>query len=79
MKLELYIDAMLGRDFPEHRLRRGDIVKLVEHHRAPDGSEGYSVEAFNALGETVSVVTVDAADLKSLGEDQILCARTRDV
>lgn len=26
---------------PEHHLKRGDIVKLVEHHVAPDGAEGY--------------------------------------
>jgi hypothetical protein len=77
MKLELYKDAMLGRDFPEHGLRQGDIVKLVEHHRVPEGSEGYSVEVFNALGDTISVITVDASDLQALGEDQILCARAR--
>jgi hypothetical protein len=26
-------------DVPEHRLRRGDIVKLVDYHMAPDGTE----------------------------------------
>ena len=39
MKFELYKDAVLTRDVPEHRLKRGDIVKLVDHHVARDGSE----------------------------------------
>ena len=37
-------DVVLARDLPKHRLKRGDIVKLVEHHVAPDGTEGYSAE-----------------------------------
>ncbi len=75
MPIELYKDATLARDLPEHRLRRGDIVKLVEHHRAPDGTEGYSVEVFNALGATINVTAVDASDLKPLTQDEVLCAR----
>jgi hypothetical protein len=35
-KPELYTDAMLTCDVPEHRLRRGDIVKLVEQHIGVD-------------------------------------------
>ena len=35
MKFELYTDAALACDVPEHRLRRGDLVKLVERHVAP--------------------------------------------
>jgi hypothetical protein len=50
MKLELYADAMLTCDLARHRLRRGDIVKLVDRHAAPDGTEGYSIEVFNAVG-----------------------------
>ena len=50
-KLELYTDAMLTCDVPEHRLRRGDIVKLVEQHIAPDGTEGYlTVRSPSTLG-----------------------------
>ena len=75
MKLELYTDAVLTRDVPEHRLKRGDIVKLVDHHVAPDGTEGYSIEVFNAVGDTIAVTAVPANDLKPLREDEILCAR----
>jgi len=75
MKLELYSDAMLTCDLPQHRLRRGDIVKLVEHHTAPDGSEGFSIEVFNAVGDTIAVTAVPSSALEVLREDEILCAR----
>src|SRR6266404_2654504 len=45
-KLELYRDAMLTCDVAKHRLKRGDIVKLVDRHLAADGTEGYSIEVF---------------------------------
>ena len=76
MKFELYTDAALARDLPEHRLRRGDIVKLVEHHVAPDGTEGYSIEVFNAVGNTIAVTAVPASALEALREDEVLCARS---
>jgi len=75
MRFPLYSDAALTRDVPEHRLRRGDLVKLVDHHIAPDGSEGYSIEVFNALGETMAVTAVPETALEPLREDEILCAR----
>jgi hypothetical protein len=75
MKFELYKDAVLTRDVPEHRLKRGDIVKLVDHHFAPDGSEGYSIEVFNAVGETIAVTAVPETALESLREDEIICTR----
>jgi hypothetical protein len=75
MKFEFYTDAALTRDVPEHRLRRGDLVKLVAHHVAPDGTEGYSIEVFNALGETIAVIALPASALEPLRQDQVLCAR----
>ncbi|HXV68164.1 MAG TPA: DUF4926 domain-containing protein [Nitrospira sp.] len=76
MKFELYADVALKCDVPEHRLRRGDIVKLVDHHVASDGTEGYSIEVFNALGETIAGTSVPASALEALRQDEILCART---
>lgn len=75
MKFELYKDAVLTRDVPEHRLKRGDIVKLVDHHVARDGSEGYSIEVFNAVGDTIAVTAVSESSLESLREDEVLSAR----
>lgn len=76
MRFDLYTDVALTCDLPAHRLRRGDIVKLVEHHVAPDGSEGYSIEVFTALGRTLTVTTVPATALEALRQDEVLCART---
>ncbi|OGW62324.1 MAG: DUF4926 domain-containing protein [Nitrospirae bacterium RBG_16_64_22] len=75
MKFELYTDLALACDLPEHRLRRGDIVKLVDHHVAPDGMEGYSIEVFNAVGDTIAVTAVPANALEALREDEVLSAR----
>lgn len=76
MKFEIYSDMALTCDLPEHRLRRGDIVKLVDHHFAPDGTDGYSIEVFNAVGDTIAVTTVPASALEALREDEVLSART---
>lgn len=76
MKFELYTDVALTCDLPEHRLRRGDIVKLVDHHVAADGTEGYSIEVFNAVGDTITVTAVPTSALEVLREDEVLCART---
>jgi hypothetical protein len=75
MKFELYTDVALVCDLPEHRLRRGDVVKLVDHHVAPGGVEGYSIEVFNAVGNNIAVTAVPASALEALREDEILCAR----
>jgi hypothetical protein len=47
----------------------------VEHHVAPDGTEGYSIEVFNALCETIAVTAVPDSALEPLRQDEGLCAR----
>lgn len=76
MKFELYKDMVLARDLPEEGLRRGDIVKLVEHHVGRDREDGYSAEVFNALGDTIAVVTVPESALEPLREDEVCCVRS---
>jgi hypothetical protein len=39
-------------------------VKLLDHHVAPDGTEGYSIEAFNAVGDTIPVTAVPSTALE---------------
>ena len=66
MRFDLYTDAALSRDLPEHGLCRGDLVKIVDHHPSPNGESGYSIEVFNALGDTIAVTAVPESALKSL-------------
>ncbi len=61
--------------YRSNRLRRDDIVKLVDHHIASDGTEGYSIEVFNAVGGTIAVTAVPTSALEALREDEVLCAR----
>jgi hypothetical protein len=70
MKFELSKDMVLTRDLPEERLKRGDIVKLVEHHPGRDREDGYSAEVFNALGDTIAVITLPESVLKPLREEK---------
>ena len=75
MQFELYTDVALARDLPELRLRRGDLVKLIDHHIAPDGEEGYSIEVLNAVGETIAVSAVPSSALEPLRQDEVLSVR----
>jgi hypothetical protein len=76
MKFELYKDVALTLDLPEEGLKRGDIVKLVEHHVARDRENGYSAEVFNAVGDTLAVITIPESALEPLREDEVCCVRS---
>ena len=76
MTFELYTEAALVNDLPEYRLCRGDLVRLVEHHIAPDGTEGYSVEVLGVKDHTWAVIAVEAKSLRMLRDDEILSVRT---
>ncbi len=75
MSFPLYSEVSLTRDLPEHRLRRGDLLRLVEIHRAPDGETGYSAEVLGAKGRTLAVVAVPEAAIEALRDDGVLSVR----
>ena len=75
MTFELYTDAVLTRDVPEDGLCRGDVVKLVDHHPVPGGEDGYSIEVFNALGDTIAVTSVPESALEPLMENEVFSVR----
>jgi len=79
MNLELYQRVALTRDLPEHDLYKGDVATVVEHLPATEetnGEEGYALEVFNAIGETIDVVMVPSSAVKPLSEGEILQARS---
>jgi hypothetical protein len=75
MMFPLYTEMALARDLPGGRLRRGDLVRLVEHHIAPAGHEGYSAEVLGAKGQTLAVVAVPVDALESLRDNEVLSVR----
>lgn len=75
MTFPLYADVALARDLPEYRLRRGDLLRLVAHHVAPDGEEGYSAEVLGAKGQTLAVIAVAAKAVEALRDDEVLSVR----
>jgi hypothetical protein len=51
------------------------VVVVIDHHVARDGEEGYSIEVFNATGDTIAVTAVSESHLEPLRSDEVLCAR----
>jgi hypothetical protein len=61
MKFKLFDQVILGRDVIEENLRAGAIGTVVEVYPVTDGLE---VEFFDEEGETIAVLTLDAADVR---------------
>lgn len=78
MKFALHSRVALAVDIPAEGIRRGDVATVVEHHASPaTGVEpGYSVEVFNAVGETLAVLTLPESSLGALRRDEILSVRS---
>ena len=77
-KIELYQRVALTRELPEHDLCKGDVAVVVEHlpgTLASGGEDGYVLEVFNAVGETITVVMVPVSAVKPLTENEILQVR----
>jgi Domain of unknown function (DUF4926) len=76
MKPDLYQEIALTRDFPQHNLHKGDIATLIDYISHPEGGEeGCILEVFNAVGETIAVVTVPISSIETLRPDDVLSIR----
>src|SRR5437870_3407991 len=78
-RMKLPADAIIA---PEKLTRyllvrhaRGDVVKIVDHHLSPNGENGYSIEVFNAVGDTIAITAVPESALESLRKDEVLSVR----
>ena len=63
--------VVLDRDLPEQGLRRGDLGAVVDVH-APDGLD---VEFVLASGKTQALVSLRTADVRSVGEADLIAVR----
>jgi hypothetical protein len=75
VNFELYTDAVLTRDVPAKALCAGDVVKIVDRHPVPGGEDGYSIEVFNALGDTIAVTSVPESALEPLLSNEVFSVR----
>ncbi len=76
MAYELFTRVSLADDFPEYGLHKGDLATVVERHESQKGQEtGYSLEVFNAVGETIAVLVVEESKITPVHENEILHVR----
>jgi len=76
MKRELYKEVSLVRDIPEEGLCTGDVATLIDYIPHPSGGEeGAVLELFNAVGESIAVITVPVSAVAPLQPDQMPAVR----
>ncbi len=79
MAFELFSKVALKVDVPSYKLRKGDVASIVEAHPGRAGEEaGYSLEVFNAVGETLAVVTLRESQIELLTNNEVLHVRRLD-
>lgn len=76
MKFKLFKEVVLLKDIPAQRLEKGDIATVVEHHPSVSSKDGYTLEVFNAIGDTIAVITVTESDIEPLKESEVLSVRS---
>lgn len=77
MHPELYTRVMLTQDIAEANLKVGDTAMYIDYLPVEEGEAGAILEVFNALGESIDVVTVPISAIASMNANQILAVRTR--
>lgn len=75
MKFKIFQQVALARNIPEKKLQRGDVATIIDSHPANGGEVGYSIEIFNAVGDTIAVTAVPESFLEQLTPDEILHVR----
>jgi hypothetical protein len=76
MSLELYQQIVLTHDLPEHHLKQGDVATLIDYVPHPTGKEdGCVLEIFNAIGESITVITTAQHDIEPIQADEIMTIR----
>ena len=76
MALNLYDRVALNVALPGQDVRVGDVATLVEFVEHPSGRpRGCVLEFFNAVGESLRVITVPENTIEPLRADEVLAVR----
>jgi hypothetical protein len=76
MKLELFKEVIINRDFPEYNIAKGDIAILNDFVTDPLGEEGCVLEIYSAVGTFVMVVTLPIENIETLRSTDRLSVRS---
>jgi SOS-response transcriptional repressor LexA len=74
--IEEFEDVALVTDLPKYGLRAGDIGVVVDIH---DKGAGFTVEFMRRDGTTVAVVTLNAHQIREIGETEMLQSRPLEI
>jgi hypothetical protein len=77
MKFDLYSEILFNQDISEYSIKKGDIGTLVEYYPSNhiNIENGYSVEIFDAYGDTLKVVTVSESKISCIKHNSVLSVR----
>ena len=75
MNYKLFAEVALNKDIPEKKLKKGDLATVVDYHPVSEGEDGYSLEVFNVLGDTIAVITVEESAIESLKKNEVFSVR----
>ncbi len=79
MPYKLFEEIVLTKDIPSKKLKAGDVATIVDHHPVQNGEDGYSLEIFDVLGNTITVITLPESAIESLTENEIFSVRSLEV
>ena len=75
MKIDLFKRVALKIDIPDQGLRKADVTTIVEYLPGKNTEDGYALEVFNAVGESIAVVMVPESAVEPLTADKIPSVR----
>ena len=75
MRFELFQEVVLTTDMLDKGLKAGDVATIVDFHPVSGGEDGYTLEIFNVLGDTIAVVTVAASAIEPLSANELFSVR----
>ncbi len=75
-KYKLFEEIVLTKDMPLKNLKKGDVATIVDYHPVCGGEDGYSLEVFNVLGDTIAVITVPESAIEPLTEYEVFSVRS---
>lgn len=76
MGSNMFERVALRHSVASHGLKAGDVAYVVERVPHPSGGEaGCVLEVFNAVGESIAVLTVPESSIEPLAADEVLAVR----